>query len=769
MKLGLAWLATILVETVAMAAPPDGPGEAFFEQKVRPILVASCAKCHGAKKQESGLRLDARAALIQGGDNGPAVVPGDPAKSLLIQAVNHEGDLAMPPGRKLSDEQIGVLKQWVERGMPWPGGDTPVAIRSSAITDEDRRFWSFQPVAAKPAVPTTADRAWPRTEIDAFILARLETEGLKPAAPADRRTLIRRASFDLIGLPPTPAEVAAFVADPAPDAFARVVDRLLASPRYGERWGRHWLDVVRYADTAGETADFPVREAHLYRDYVIDAFNRDTPYDQFVREQVAGDLIAATDPARHAKLVTATGFIATSRRFGFDPQNYQHLTIQDTIDTVGQTVLGLSLGCARCHDHKFDPISAADYYALYGIFDSTRYAFPGSEEKNRPRDLVPLVPPVEAAAKQKSYDETLARLTAEIKESDARRATAEQARTALQQAGPFPMAYGVTEGSPHDARVQKRGEPTMPGEEVPRRFLQILGGDRVPPGSGSGRLALADWLTRPTNPLTPRVMVNRVWQHHFGRGLVATENDFGRRGLAPTHPELLDDLARRFINGGWSVKSLHRLIMLSSVYQSAGAGDSAADRLARFPRRRLDAEEIRDAMLFTAGTLDTSPAGPHPFPPVESWGFTQHSPFAAVYPSNRRSVYLMTQRLKRHPYLALFDGPDPNSSTPHRSATTVPTQALFFMNDPFVHEQAAALARRLLTAEPDDRARLRLAFETTLSRPPSADDESDALGFLAAERNDLASSGVAPPEADVLAWSALARTLYSRNEFLFID
>ncbi|WP_406695514.1 PSD1 and planctomycete cytochrome C domain-containing protein [Singulisphaera sp. Ch08] len=768
MRWGLAWLVVMTVGTGAMAAPPDGPGEAFFEQKVRPILVASCVKCHGSKKQESGLRLDARSALVRGGDNGPAIVPGDPSKSLLIQAVNHQGDFAMPPNRKLSDEQIGDLELWVERGAPWPGGDSPVAIRSGAITDEDRRFWSFQPVA-DPPVPATVDRVWARTEIDAFILARLETGGLKPSPPADRRTLIRRASFDLIGLPPTPAEVNAFVADPAPDAFARVVDRLLASPRYGERWGRHWLDVVRYADTAGETADFPVREAHLYRDYVVDAFNRDMPYDQFIREQIAGDLLAATAPARHAELVTATGLIATSRRFGFDPQNYQHLTIQDTIDTVGQSVLGLSLGCARCHDHKFDPVSAADYYAIYGIFDSTRYAFPGSEEKNRPRDLIPLVPPAEAAARQKVYDETLARLAAEAVGGDARRAASEQARLMLQKAGPFPVAYGVTEGTSHDVRIQKRGEPTMPGDEVPRRFLQILGGDRVPPDSGSGRLALADWLTRPTNPLTSRVMVNRVWQHHFGRGLVATENDFGRRGLAPTHPELLDHLARRFIERGWSVKSLHRLIMLSSVYQTAGAGDSAADLLARFPRRRLDAEEIRDALLFTAGTLDTTPAGPHPFPPVETWGFTQHSPFAAVYESNRRSIYLMTQRLKRHPYLALFDGPDPNSSTPRRSVTTVPTQALFFMNDPFVHEQAAAFARWLTSAEPDAQARLRLAFEVTLSRPPSADDESDSLAFLAAERKDLEASGLASLEADIFAWSALARTLYSRNEFLFID
>jgi hypothetical protein len=1008
MRLVIAWLVVMTVGTRAVAAPPDGPGEAFFERDVRPILVASCTKCHGAKKQESGLRLDSRSALIRGGESGPAVVPGEPSKSLLMRAINQQDDLVMPPDRKLTDAQIGVLRLWIERGAPWPGADTPAAVRSGTITDEDRRFWSFQPVSDPPA-PTTVDRTWPRTSIDAFILAKLEASGLRPSPTADRRTLIRRATFDLTGLPPTPAEIAAFVADRSSDAFARVVDRLLASPRYGERWGRHWLDVVRYADTAGETADYPVREAYLYRNYVIESFNGDKPYDRFVREQIAGDLIAATDPgSRHAELVTATGFIASSRRFGFDPQNYQHLTIQDTIDTVGQSVLGLSLGCARCHDHKFDPISAADYYALFGIFDSTRYAFPGSEEQKRPRDFVPLVAPAEAAARQKAYDEALARLVAEVvaidarkaaiepelravvgldgsfeaqaiaagpglpwshlegarvtaasqspftnvypagsrgvslpgnaannafvqtlpinytpatrdriqfnfdfrvisggdatyriylghgpgksaaveldfnarhffvrsgdareqvrelKEGDwynlqvvadldartysgtvglpgdlthfsdkafstgwdgnldtmfvdgyghlpgikpasevdniaigdapfppfdqsedsrikvgelrsaldaldSRRATAEQSRITLQKAGPFPSAYGVGDGLPHDARVQKRGEPTTPGDVVPRRFLQILGGDRVVPESGSGRLALAGWLTRPSNPLTPRVMVNRVWQHHFGRGLVATENDFGRRGLAPTHPELLDHLARRFLDGGWSIKSLHRLIMLSSVYLADGSGDPGPGLLARFPRRRLDAEEIRDAILFTAGTLDSTPAGPHPFPPVETWGFTQHGPFSAVYESDRRSVYLMTQRLTRHPFLALFDGPDPNSSTPHRTATTVPTQALFFMNDPFVHKQATALAHRLASAGPDDRARLRLAFETTLSRPPSAEDELDCLAFLAAGRDDHGSSGVAPAEANILAWAALARTLYSRNEFLFVD
>ena len=757
------------------AAAPADDGEQFFEQKIRPVLARSCQKCHGPKKQEGGLRLDARDALVRGGETGPAIVPGSPGKSLLLDAVFQAGELSMPPDGKLSDGQIGDLKAWIERGAPWPKDDTAIKIRSGEITDEDRRFWSFQPIA-DPPVPTPKDASRVQNFIDAFLLARLQESGRSIAPPVDRRTWIRRATFDLTGLPPTTKEIADFLDDSSPRAFATAVDRLLASPRYGERWGRHWLDVVRYADTAGETADYPIREAYRYRDYVVDAFNRDKPYDQFVREQIAGDLLAAKAPAdRYAEMVTATGFLAISRRFGFDPENYHHLTIQDTIDTLGQAFLGLSPGCARCHNHKFDPITTGDYYALYGILDSTRYAFPGSEEKKRPRDFVPLIPPDQASTRKKAYDAALAKIDADLKALDEDR-TAERialvnARADLTNAGPYPIAYAVAEGTPHNARIQKRGEPSTPGEEVPRRFLQILGGDSVPANTGSGRLALAEWLTRPTNPLAARVMVNRVWQHHFGRGLVSTVNDFGRRGRPPSHPELLDALARRFRDGGWSIKALHREIMLSSTYQMAGSDGSSSPTdpddplLPCFPRRRLDAEEIRDAMLFAAGTLDLSPAGPHPFPPVETWGFTQHNPFSAVYDSKHRSVYLMTPRLKRHPYLALFDGADPNSSTGRRLATTVPTQSLFFMNDPFVHEQAEALAKREISTSSDDRARLQSVFERTLGRLPTPEETDDSLAFLSAERAEEPET----PDRDLRAWSALSRTLFARNEFLFID
>jgi hypothetical protein len=1128
---------------------------------------------------------------------------------------------------------------------------------------------------------------------------------------ADPRTLIRRATFDLTGLPPTAEEVEAFVREcseaanlegrkagrnadgiarsasglPAfpiqSSAYSRLIDRLLASPAYGEQWGRHWLDVVRYADTAGETADYPVPVAWRYRNYVIDAFNADKPYDEFLREQIAGDILAQQGPReRYAERVTATGYLALSRRFGFDSENYHHLTIQDTIDTLGQSVLGLTLGCARCHAHKFDPVPLADYYALYGIFESTRYAFPGSEQKQRSRALVPLVPPEESRPKWREFEHRVAALRQQVEQAqltppaavlrsldeldgdfelqapaaggskgvlvppwvyagpiavttdaqspfknlyplgrvgasvaagtnayrlmqalpgparraggrlhasldfrlgaaagvtpaahrfwlggsagapvvevlltgeavtlrqrdsvqllrpvqpnqwyqlqltleltagtfsgslgrpgdvtefgpyplkgnwalggsafgldatgpadgprpalafdnlavqtvplppvatplptvatagsragawqrlvgvdgdfelqtaatppaspwgpgpnsvvtisaaaqspfrnlypagqlgvrlpnsgayngfgqtltnrwqadktsrlfagfdfrvadvtaggdgswrfylghgpgpapavelgfnartffrrsgeardavralqvgewyqvqlaldlkarsytgvlasaterteftgqfagnwdgsidytfidsyghlggvkptldadnfviqetplpplsaapvqlaagarDARRsqvaelrrqlaqaqAAAEQARQELETLlveGPFELTYGVTEGTPRATRIQLRGEPERLGEEVSRGFLAVLGGGPLPPGTaGSGRLELAEWLTSPTNPLTARVLVNRVWQYHFGQGLVKTPNDFGTRGQRPTHPELLDYLATEFIRGGWSIKALHRLIMTSAVYQQrsqySGISDPASvgsapddcpiipettrparitpdvggtDYFSPFTRRRLGAEETRDAILRVSGTLDPSPGRGHPFPPPTGWGFSQHGPFSAVYDHDRRSVYLMTQRIKRHPFLALFDGADPNASTAERRTTTVPTQALFFLNDPFVHARADQFAARVLAAATTEPERVHAAYRLALGRNPQPEEALEAAEFLAAYRRELAAAGNEASES--AGWAAFARVLFGSNEFLTVD
>ena len=1146
-------------------------------------------------------------------------------------------------------------------------------------------WWAFQPLRDTPPPPVDPEHA--PTAIDAFLAGKDAAAARRPAPAADRRTLGRRARLGLTGLPPSAEEADAFADDAAPDAWPRLIDRLLASPQYGEHWGRHWLDVVRYADTAGETADYPVPVAWRYRNYVIDAFNADKPYDDFLREQIAGDILARQGPReRYAERVTATGYLALSRRFGFDSENYHHLTIQDTIDTLGQSVLGLSLGCARCHDHTFDPVTAAEYYALYGIFESSRYAFPGSEQKQKHRALTPLCPPHESRPAWRQFEEHtatlahtleragLARPAATLRSLDdidgdfemqapaaggsngvlvppwvyegtiavttdaqspfqnlhprgrvgadvpagttryhitqalhprrtrgpgrplhlnvdfrvaaadvpghhrlwigpaagtpaveilitphslllrtpegdqpvapvqpgewhnlqltldlqlntfhgvagrpgavttidsrplaagwqgvvdhvgfdaldgparpaiawdnlglqddqpfvavtterpdaaapaagtpsladqirtlagmdgdfelqddatppappwgpgpnsvvtitadaqspfhnhfapgrlgvrlpnsgayngfgqtlpkawkaaetphlfasfdfrcgqidagsdgswrfylghgpgssaaielflngreffrrsgdardpvapltpgtwyqvqlaldlagrtftgslssatgstrfegqfasgwdgvidytfidsyghlegvkpaldadhfilrdtplapldappvvadteaaaARRArlddwrrqqaaeaeAAARAREELERLlidGPFDLAYAMSEGTPRDARVQLRGEPTKPGPTIPRGFLSILGGGPLPEGTtGSGRLELAEWLVGPARALTARVMVNRIWQYHFGQGLVRTPNDFGVRGLPPEHPELLDHLASAFIRSGWSIKAMHRMIMASAAYRqaspatpaiaeneaddrtvpvsaTAAAADTAtpviaataatapAESTSRFARRRLSAEETRDAILLASGLLDPAPGRGHPFPAPTTWGFTQHGPFQAVYDHHRRSVYLMTQRIRRHPFLALFDGPDPNASTAERRTTTVPTQALYFLNDPFVHTASEALATRARATGENETAWITAAYRFTLGRSPSADEHAAASRFIEVYRTELAAAQLdSSPEA---ALAAFARVLFGSNEFLTVD
>lgn len=1250
--------------------------ETLFENQIRPVLLEKCFSCHGGNKVSGSLTIDSREGLMTGGESGPSIVPGQPDESLLIKAISRHDDVsAMPPEKKdaLRPEQIAAFKQWILSGAEWP---------ASTEKFESIRHWAFQPVKdVEP--PKVSDVEWSKNSIDAFIRARQEVAGIKTAPLADKKTLIRRATFDLTGLPPAPEDVVAFEQDASPDAYAKLIDRLLASPQYGERWGRHWLDVVRYADTAGETADYPVPLAWKYRNYVIDAFNTDKPYDQFLREQIAGDILANQHASgNYAEQVTATGYLAISRRFGFDSENYHHLTIQDTIDTLGQSVMGLSLGCARCHDHKFDPVSMHDYYAMYGIFDSSRYAFPGSEQKQRFRAMVPLVPADKAIPEWREFDHRVASLTSLLEQQkqpvpsailrslhdmdgdfelqapaaggsngvlvppwvysgriavtnaaqspfrnlytrgkvgasiaadggaykiaqalhphrdvsncnhlwvnldfrvtpgasptlsvhefriggypsssavvvtissdsisvrrddqllkvgnvtagqwqnvqlaidladrsysititsleatepttttaslaglplnpqwsgvisfaellsdsdDSNRAPgiefdnlgvqeqpltvastestlitdtaaidvaelsrqlqelvglggdfetqtkgtppaspwnpgpnsvvkiAERAQspyqnifpggsrgismpnrgeydgfgltlpvmwksdetdllhtcfdfncadvaaggdgswryyvghgpgnsaaielfmngsqffrrsgdardsvcsltvgqwyqvqvtlnlktrtyegtistrsasdagmitktpftgevstgwdgqidysfidsyghiggvrpaldvdnyeistkphatfeansaeiaapelmarrekaaaihkqlaTAREEAqkagqelnslltdGPFPMAYGMAEGTPHDVQIQKRGEPSQPGDLVARGFITSLGGTSLPADlPGSGRLQLAEWLTSPQHPLTARVMVNRLWQYHFGRGLVKTPNDFGVRGLPPTHPELLDHLASKFIQSGWSMKSMHRLIMLSRTYQLAAEPDRAAlqdaeaessaidskDLYVHFQRRRLSAEEIRDSILQISGELDLSQGREHPFPSPVSWGFSQHGPFIAVYDHNLRSVYLMTQRLKRHPFLALFDGSDPNASTADRLGTTVPTQALFFLNDTFVHAKAEAWAAKLMTDGRTEDQQIDFAWRQAFHRMPATEEQISAQEYLAAARTELTQlSNDNVPKRAMASW---LRTLLGSNEFLHVD
>ena len=1311
----------------AVSAVADREREAWFESRIRPVLVDVCHRCHGGATTSGGLRMDSRSHLLRGGDSGPALVPGEPDRSVLLKAIDRQPDVsAMPPDkeRALRPEQVADFKRWIADGAYWPAGAPRlVSEDKTAKAGTTRALGTYAPLKQRE-LPDVAARTWSQTAVDRFILQRMELAGATPAPPADRRTLLRRATFDLTGLPPTPEELQAFMADDRPDAFERVVERLLQAPTYGERWGRHWLDVVRYADTAGETADYPAPLAWKYRNYVIESWNRDKPYDEFLREQIAGDVLAdaSTAPSSstvigsdaRANAVIATGFLAISRRFGFDSENYHHLTIQDSIDTLGQAVLGLSLGCARCHDHKFDAVSMNDYYALYSIFASTRYPFPGSEQKQKVRSLAPLVPPAEAAAAWRQHTAEIARLAHRLQQhgrglppgllrplgdldgdfelqapaaggsngvlvppwlysgaisitaaaqspfrnvyatgksgvsvpansqparfeqslalastytgakqlfvnldyriqsqavaatprpghrlsfvdragrtivavwieadrlrlvpasperpansptTDAvdsaftiagpgewrniqltidgvsrrvtgvvgtsqaklelasvtlppdvdhrvllgmlervvfeavptanasfpsieydqfairaepfappstqfvelepaalasastgapppaspRRSASELAarlreaaghdgdlemqtkdqlpaspwnpgpnsavrlsaaaqspfrdffgpgelglrmpnraaydgfgltlgptrtdaagrlhlafdfrcvdqaaggdgtwryyighgagtsaaielffhgseffyRTGqkiesagpvtlgewhqvrlvldtqqrqyagelrgpkdtrkfagqvapgwdggidytfidsyghrpgvrpsldadnflvsdrfpnsaptvdvatrrqriaelrrelaqgdraiedderrlreLMREGPFPWAYAMAEGTPHAEPIQRRGEPSLPGELAPREVPAAIGFDAATPiVAGSGRRELAERLARPDHPLTARVIANRVWQYHFGQGLVKTPNDFGARGAPPTHPELLDFLAYRLIRAQWSLKALHREILLSATYQQASrdglipqAGSSSAsaaspstsrmestaapaapvlsweDLYAGFPRRRLGAEEIRDSILAVTGELDRVPGVGHPFPEPPSWGFSQHAPFQAVYDHSKRSVYLMTQRLKRHPFLALFDGPDPNATTPARPATIVPTQSLFFLNDPFLHAAAERWADRIGHSGASRATSVEQVWHDALARMPAAEDRDEAVAFLDDYVREARRESAIPPERlERAALAAYIRIILSSNEFLHVD
>ncbi len=791
----------------AFADAPTSDQVEFFEKRIRPLLVEHCYDCHsaGAKKIKGGLVLDSRAGMRKGGDTGALIAPGDPDASMLIQAVRHlDEDTAMPPKEKLAPAQIADLEQWVRMGAPDPRGeDTLAAVQKKSQIDWERArdWWSFRPLAAS-AVPPVKDGTWPAGDIDRYILARIEQAGLRPAEDADRRTLIRRATYDLTGLPPTPAEVAAFLADVRPTAFATVVDRLLSSPRYGERWGRHWLDVVRYADTAGDNSDFPVPQMRRYRDWVIDAVNRDLPYDRFVRDQLAGDLVADSsgDHSGEERLarITATGYLANARRFGSRVDDYPwHLTIEDTIDNVGRAFLGLSLSCARCHDHKFDPIPQQDYYALYGVFAATRYPWPGIELEQKQRDLVPLVPAdqgaqalitiTERAAAQKRLDQTVKELKEaqkkaddETKKSFAERLTAAEQAAAAHQAAPLPfaLAYAVGEATKReDAQVQMKGDPAKPGERVRRHFLTVFGGAELPSADrSSGRQALAEWILADGGALAARVIANRVWHHHLGRGLVPTPNDFGKQGRPPSHPELLDHLALRLRALGWSLKALHREIMLSRTWRQSSqrsdavlAKDPGNELLSAFPRRRLDAESLRDSLLALGGNLDLAPAQEHPFPPAGEWKFTQHNPFKAVYDSERRSVYLMTQRIQRHPYLAVFDGADPSTSTPARPTSTTPLQALWLLNDPLVHTQARRIAERVIREAGDPAQRISTLYTLLFARPAAPAEVDAANRHLLSLRPKLQAGGTSNDQMENEALASLVRVLLRLNAFIYLD
>jgi len=1095
-----ALLMLLAAPTLARADGPDAAAFEFFEKQVRPVLIDNCYRCHSdAKDKPKGkLRVDSRAAILRGGDSGPAAVPGKPAESLLIKAIEHKIDkLKMPRDGKLKDSEIAVLTKWVEMGLPWPNSenDKPIIVKKFEITEEQRKFWSFQPVKVIPP-PDVKDRVWPKSEIDRYILGAMEAKGVKPAPPADRRTLLRRVTFDLTGLPPTPEEIEAFLKDQWPEAYARVVDRLLASPQYGERWGRHWLDVVRFADSRdsrGIGGDADITEGYRYRDWVVKALNHDLRYDRFIIHQIAGDMLPPKERGGiNIDGLVATGLLTLGEWGTGDADKEKMLTdiVADQIDVTCRSFLGLTTACARCHDHKFDPISNEDYYALAGIFFSTRILpDPGRKTDGSPMLRTPLLPPAEFA-KRKQHTDRIAELEKEIKKlgdeqrtafakellpqtarylvaawdfehrpSDqaklplaefaanrelhafalrqwidnlgmgdyklmtkpvtdvagrkgvhawkgepdcpsltvntndreeailtfklppksvsvhpgpnngvavawqspitgavrisgkltdadpaggdgiawiidhrqaggrrelasgdfpnggaqdmakgknadrltsievkpgdrlellvlpkenyicdtttvewviatidgsatwdltkdlldnphqanphddrlghkgvwhfldmansnrAKQGNADAALTAWQRAAtggkreeieqasqefsktfkladarspfwinrpedekalpashreslstlrqeldtlkknplpPVPIALAAQEGGVpqsvyagfHDARIQIRGSYERLGIVVPRRFPVILAGEKQTPiTKGSGRMELAQWIASDKNPLTARVMVNRIWEYHFGQGIVRTPSNFGKQGEKPTHPELLDYLADRFVKNGWSIKQMHREILLSATYQQSSAVSDETLRLdadnrlfSRMNRKRLEAEAVRDNILAVSGRIDLTMGGPA----------------TRDFAGPRRTLYLMTIRSDKSGFGPLFDAADPESSVDRRTISTVAPQALFLLNDPFVLEQTKSLTKRLLAEKAaNDGERIDKTYVVLYGRPPS--DAERVIGEKLLKR--FADRG----QKTEAAWEAYCQVLLCANEFIYVD
>jgi cytochrome c553 len=818
------------------ATKPTASQLAFFEKKIRPLLVARCYGCHSAKAKsvKGGLLLDSRNGWVSGGESGTAVVPGKPGESLLIEAVRYEG-LEMPPKEKLTANQVADLVRWVEMGAPDPRrGGTASLIRREINIEEGRSFWAFQPPNAA-LLPDIENRKWPASPIDHFILARIEAAGIAPVQDADKTTLARRLYFDLIGLPPTPRQLEAFLADVSPQAVEALVDTLLASPHFGQRWARHWLDIARFAESTGMERNYTFPHAWRYRDYVIDAFNKDLPFDRFVREQVAGDLIEAKSPEERNRLKIATGFLAMGPK-SLNQRNkaiFRMDIVDEQIDITTRAIMGLTVSCARCHDHKFDPFPTEDYYALAGIFRSTEtlYGTTKGQGNRQPGQLASLEPvgaaarpprqatatespKAPAAANPKRIKQLTAQLNTTRKELKAARAKLTQAQLKnkkkvnqalrpfrvrikrlnkqLQQArksggkrkgrGPAkptgPVAMGVREGSPADCRVHIRGNVRTLGDSVARGYLQVVQIDGAQPinSTKSGRLELAAWLTHRDNPLTARVMANRVWYHLTGRGLVTTLDNFGAMGQRPSHPELLDHLAIGFQENGWSVKSLVRSIVLSRTYQlsshptTAGtAADPDNSLLWRMNHRRLDAEAIRDAMLAASGQLDPKPRQKSAVAAIGDVNIGRNANVNRRLDefSRNRSVYLPIVRNRLPEMLRLFDFAEPSIIVGRRDVTTVPTQALFLLNSNFVLTLSDQMAKKLLASENDESARVRHAYRLALSRTPSEAEIAAARGLVDDTIASLPDGDDAARELQ--AWSLLCQSLLACAEFRYLE
>ncbi len=931
MRISLVILATLVAAPAIPAS--EAEGLEYFEKHVRPVLATKCQACHNAQLKSGNIDLSGVEGFVKARDEAALISPDDPVSSRLLAIVGYETRVKMPPGGKLPAEEIEVLRDWVLQGAPWPGAERREAMipdaQQGTFTQEQRNYWAFQPVA-KPGLPEVNDRNWTRNPIDRFVLAELEKHGLEPAPPADKLTWLRRASFDLTGLPPAPAASKAFLADESPEAFERVVEQLLATPLYGERWGRHWLDIARYADSTGNDEDHRYPYAWRYRDYVIEAFNDDMPYNDFIREQIAGDLLPAENHREvNQRGIVATGFLALGPKAVAqqDKKRMLYDVYDEQIEVVSKAMLGMTVACARCHDHKFDPILTKDYYSLAGMFASTR-SFKNPESHVSQMLLTPLVPQQEydryeaeqreiknkrieldnlgdieieqyidsvadrvaaymlgarevyedgidpaqvvgdrdidanqlqkwiaylkpadaplaqlaawrgampaqraaaAAAYQERFGETLkgwhhtirrwresaielirngsmppppkpkflagrdrfffdvyhakaaplkfegeerkrilqpetvatiARLGVEVAELEAR---------AMPEP---PMANGVEEGSVVDQKVFVRGDYNAEGEPAPKVFPAIIAGfDQVPAASGSGRVELAEWIASPANPLTARVMVNRIWQKHFGEGIVRTPSNFGKLGTPPTHPELLDWLAATFVEDGWSVKSMHRRIMLSNAYSISSRASVAAAKadpsnlwLSHFNRRRLDVEELRDGMLAIDNSIDLRMGGT-----LQSGFGTDRensSDRLSIDPtkSTRRMVYLPLRRANLPTLLNLFDFGDAVTSLGKRPVTNVAPQALFMMNSEFVAARAGNLADQLLETDGwNDTDRARHAYMRVLAREPDGRELDGAMSYVGgfASRFDDAAARE--------AWQSYCRILLASNDFIYVD
>jgi len=783
--LALAAAAAIPALPAAEPAPLAAADTAFFEARIRPVLQEHCYKCHshGADRIKGGLLFDSRAALLHGGNSGPAIVPGRPDESVLIQAIRYtDEDLQMPPeehGGKLSARQIADLEEWVRRGAPDP---RVPAAGLAATAGVGRQHWAFQPLQ-KPAVPAVRDTAWARTPLDRFVLAQLEAHGLAPNPLADKRTLIRRVTFDLTGLPPTEPEIQRFLADDSPEAFARVVDRLLASPHYGERWARYWMDVARYSDTKG---DAPRRDdprfphAWTYRDYLIESFNADKPFARFIAEQLAGDILlqqeidrakaAKQAPPTDQRVLAALGFLT----LGNQHDGRRNDIIDDRIDVTTKAFLGLTVSCARCHDHKFDPIPTQDYYSLYGVFANTaepasifRAPTLSTRLPKTPELLDYVAKTGELTARAIALQQEVLELRrCRNRDADKRRELIRKEAVLQREIGALEMTHPgaparahvlVDVANPRDYPVLLRGEAGNTGSVVPRRFLEILAPDpkkRPTWKQGSGRLDLAQAIADPRNPLTARVLVNRIWQQHFGQGFVGTPDDLGNMAGPPSHPELLDWLAGEFLAGGGSLKQLHRTILLSSTYQQSGrineaglAADPDNRLLWRARLRRLDFEEVYDGLLAIAGTLDPAVGGKPVLPSDDGFG-------------KRRALYFFLDRRNPPELLTQFDFPNPDTPTGKRHDTTVPQQALFLMNSPLVVETARKLTRRPeFTGYSRDDERVASLYLAIFQRPPSAEELELGLAYV---RANPTGTGLVAPEPPAMK-SARERLLAQRQ------